>query len=93
MMTLTELDKTILLAMLVFTKGSTRVAIKEDQIVLKFPMRKRVLVRESLSDLTKNKLIEKIEKSPKDRRYRLTEDGKEQAAKILHQGAKLWYMK
>lgn len=79
--------------MLVFTKGSIRVYIKEEQITLKFPMRKRVLVRESLRDLTKNRLIEKMEKSSKDKRYKLTEDGKKEAAKTLHQGAKLWYMK
>ena len=90
MMTLTELDKTILLAILVFAKGSIKTFILEDKIVLKFPMRKRILVRESLFDLTKNKLLEK---HPKEKKHRLTEEGKISASRILHQGAKLWYMK
>ncbi len=90
MMTLTELDKTILLAALVFTKGSTKVFIAEDKIVMKFPMRKRILVRDSLANLTKNKLLEK---HPKEKKYKLTDEGRTSASRILHQGAKLWYMK
>ena len=90
MMTLTELDKTILLAALVFTKGSIKIFIVEDKIVLKFPMRKRVLVRESLYNLVKNKLLDK---HPKEKKYKLTEEGRKTASKALHQGAKLWYMK
>ncbi len=76
--------------MLVFTKGSTKTYITEDKLVSKFPMRKRVLVRESISDLIKNRLLNK---HPKEKKYRLTEEGKTMASQILHKGAKLWYMK
>lgn len=90
MITLTELEKTVLLAILVFAKGSLIVYVSEEQLTSKFPMRKRVLVREGLKDLVKAGLLEKDKKQAK---YKLTKEGQQYASKLLHQGAKLWYLK
>jgi predicted transcriptional regulator len=89
-MGITELDKTVLLSILVFTKGSLTSFITEQQLTKKFAMRKRILVRSAIKDLVKNKLL--IIHS-KEKKYKLTKKGLETASKVLHQGAKLWYMK
>ncbi|MBS3052557.1 MAG: hypothetical protein J4428_04290 [Candidatus Aenigmarchaeota archaeon] len=90
MFTLTELEKTVLLAVLVFAKGSLTTYITEQQLTVKFPIRKKILVREALKDLTKANLLEKDKKQQK---YKLTKEGQQHASKLLHQGAKLWYLK
>lgn len=89
-MRITELDKTVLLAMLVFTKGSLNTFISEEQLTKRFAVRKRALVRSSINSLVKDKLIIK---HPKEKKYKFTKNGLKMASKVLHQGAKLWYMK
>jgi len=85
-MKLTELDKTILLAFLVLTKGK-EIYVDEPSIVLKFRMRQRPMVRRRLKRLVRERLLLK---HPKERSYRLSKTGLKQALKILHEGAKLW---
>ncbi len=90
MITLTELEKTVLLAILVFAKGSLATYVTEQQLTSKFPIRKKILVKETLKDLVKSKLLEKDKKEPK---YKITKEGQQYASKLLHQGVKLWYLK
>ena len=89
-MLLNELDKTVLLAMLVFTKGSLDSTITEEQLVKKFAVRKKIQVKSSLEDLTKNGYIVYF---PNENKYKFSKMGLETASQVLHQGAKLWYMK
>ena len=85
----TELEKTMLLAFLVITKGSTDVYVKEDEITSKFAMRKRKLVRISLERLNKQG---SLKKHPKKKEYKFTKKGIESASVVLREGAKLWIM-
>lgn len=86
-MPFTELEKTILLAFLSFTKGSTRKYLEEKFITSKFTMRKRKYVRISLKKLAKEGILKKHKK---EKKYRFTKKGVGEASKILHEGAKLW---
>ncbi|MEM5799051.1 MAG: hypothetical protein QXZ43_00050 [Candidatus Aenigmatarchaeota archaeon] len=89
-MLLNELDKTVLLAMLVFTKGSLDSTVSEEQLVKKFAMRKKIQVKSSLEDLIKNGYIVYL---PNENKYKFSKVGLETASQVLHQGAKLWYMR
>jgi len=89
-MLLNELDKTVLLAMLVFTRGSIDAAVTEQQLTKNFATRKKILVKSSINDLIKNGYIIY---TPKENKYKFSKMGLETASKVLHQGAKLWYMK
>ncbi len=84
-MKLKELEKTIMLVFLVFTKGSIDKPISEDFILSKFVPRQRKMVKRSLRRFVKNDLIVK-----KKVNYNLTKQGLKRASKILHEGAKLW---
>ncbi len=84
-MKLNELEKTIMLVFLVFTKGSIDKPISEDFILSKFVPRQRKMVKRSLRRFVKNDLIVK-----KKVNYNLTKQGLKRASKILHEGAKLW---
>lgn len=86
-MTFTELEKTILLVFMVSTKGSTRKYLDQDFVTSKFTMRKRKYVRKSLKKLASEGLLKKHKK---EKKYRFTKKGVEEASKILHEGAKLW---
>jgi phage pi2 protein 07 len=89
-MLLNELDKTVLLAMLVFTKGSLDSAITEEELIKRFAMRKKLQVKSSLKCLMKNGYIVYL---PEENKYKFSKMGLETASQVLHQGAKLWYMK
>lgn len=89
-MLLNDLDRTVLLAMLVFTRGSLDSTVSEDQIIQKFATRKKILVKSSINELIKNGYIIQL---PKDNKYKFSKIGLETASQVLHQGAKLWYMK
>lgn len=89
-MLLNELDRTVLLAMLVFTKGSLDSAVTEEQLTQKFAIRKKTLVKSSIKDLIKNGYLLH---SSEDNKYKFSKVGLETASQVLHQGAKLWYMK
>jgi len=89
-MLLNELDRTVLLAMLVFTKGSLDSAITEEELIKRFAMRKKPQVKSSLETLIKNGYIVYL---PKENKYKFSKIGLETASQVLHQGAKLWYMK
>ncbi len=82
-----ELEKTILLVLLVFTKGSVDKCLTEDLIVSKFTKRQRSLVRKSLKRLKDEGLLIK---KPKEMSYRFTDKGLKRASTILSEGAKLW---
>ena len=88
-MRLTELEKTILLAFLVITKGSIDVYLKEDDITSKFAMRKRKLVRISLERLRKQGFLKK---HPRKKEYKFTKNGIKSASVVLSEGARLWGM-
>lgn len=83
----TELDKTIMLAFLVFTKGSLDTYVSEEAVTSKFAMRKRKLVRISIRKLVKEKVLIRHEVENK---YRLSNEGLKLASKVLAGGAKLW---
>jgi len=85
-MKLTELEKTILLVFLVFTKSSLDRYLTEEFITSKFTMRQRKMVRISLKRLRKEGLIIK---HPRER-YKFSKTGLKRASSILHEGAKLW---
>ncbi|MFH8080984.1 MAG: hypothetical protein QXO84_03870 [Candidatus Aenigmatarchaeota archaeon] len=89
-MLLKELDKTILLAMLIFTKGSLDATVSEEDIIKRFAMRKKVQVKTSLEELIKHGYIIYL---PKENKYKFSRIGLETASQVLHQGAKLWYMR
>ena len=78
---LTELEKVILLSILILNKGVRDKDIKEDDIVLKFPMRQRKNVRRYIEKLVKKKLLKK-----KDGKYRMTEKGYKLAKELLFLG-------
>ena len=86
-MRLTELEKTIMLIFLVFTKGSLDKPLSEDFILSKFVPRQRKMVRKALKRLVKNNLLVK-----KKVNYNLTKEGLKESSKMLHEGAKLWKM-
>lgn len=82
-----ELDKTILLAFLVLTKGSLDKYMKEEDITSKFARMKRKMIRYALHRLVHAKLLSK---HPKENKYKFTREGLNEAKKVLYQGAKLW---
>lgn len=82
-----ELDKTILLAFLVLTKGSLDKYVKEEDITSKFARMKRKMIRYALARLAHAKLLSK---HPKENKYKFTQGGLDEARKVLYQGAKLW---
>ncbi|MDI6825700.1 MAG: hypothetical protein QMD36_00690 [Candidatus Aenigmarchaeota archaeon] len=88
-MKLTELEKTILLVFLVFTKGSVDKYLQEDFIASKFTKRQRPIVRSYLRRLSRDGLLEK---HPTEASYKLVKLGLKHASKILHEGTKLWKM-
>ncbi|MCS7106273.1 MAG: hypothetical protein NZ942_03085 [Candidatus Aenigmarchaeota archaeon] len=79
---ITELEKTILLSVLIVTKGDLKKVIGEDEIVLKFPMRQRKNVRRFLKKLVKEGYL--IESPSKN--YRLSGEGFKIASKLLYEG-------
>ncbi|MCS7135269.1 MAG: hypothetical protein N3E38_03045 [Candidatus Aenigmarchaeota archaeon] len=89
-MLLKELDKTILLAMLIFTKGSLDSAVSEEDLIKRFAVRKKFQVKSSLEELIKQGYIIYL---PKENKYKFSKTGLETASQVLHQGAKLWYMR
>ncbi len=54
---LTEFEKTILLSFFILIKGSTQKFVAEEDIVDKFPIRQRKMVRQYLSKLAKSEYI------------------------------------
>jgi len=84
---LTELEKSVLLAFLVLSKGQKEKYIKGDLVVFKFPRQQRKAVRKSLENLVTDKLLTR---NPRDQSYRLTEDGLKRSTRILSEGAILW---
>ncbi len=83
---LTELEKSILLAFLVLSKGAQKY-LDRDLIVLKFPRQQRRSVRKYLIKLLDKKLITK---HPREERYQLSEAGLKRSGKVLSEGAVLW---
>lgn len=86
-MKLTELEKTIMLVFLVFTKSSVDKYLSESFILSKFIPRQRKMIRKSILRLMKNGLLDK---HLKEDSYKLTRMGLKRALRILHEGAKLW---
>jgi predicted transcriptional regulator len=79
---ITELEKTILLSALILSRGDIKKLFKEDDIVLKFPMRQRKTVRRFIKKLVKDGYL--IESSNKN--YRLSEEGLKIASRLLYEG-------
>lgn len=78
---ITELEKTILLSAMILTRGDTKKLFKEDDIILKFPMRQRKNIRRFFKKLVKEGYL--IESRGK---VRLSPDGLKIASKLLHEG-------
>ncbi len=83
-MRLTELEKTIMLVFLIFTKGTIDKYLSEDFLLSKFVPRQRKMVKKSLRRLTKNNLLVKKEIS-----YSLTKEGLKRASSLLHEGVSI----
>jgi hypothetical protein len=79
---ITELEKTILISILVLVKGNTKKTVKEDDIVLKFPMRQRKTVRRFFKRLVKEGYLVKL-----DDNFRLSSEGLRTASRLLYEGA------
>jgi len=82
-----EVDKTILLGFLVLTKGSLDKYVKQEDITSKFPPMKRKMIRYALKRLVHARLLSE---HPEENTYKFTQDGLNEARKVLYQGAKLW---
>jgi predicted transcriptional regulator len=82
---LTELEKTILLVFLVNSKGKIEKFVKPIVVIQKFPVRQRKAVGRFLLRLARKNLLEK-----KGTNYRLTKDGARTAANLLRTGVSLW---
>lgn len=82
----TELEKTILMAVLVTVKNVKRY-VREEEIVLKFPRRQRKMVKLYFSKLVKGGYLTK---HPVGDKYTLTEKGIKVVKKLLVEGATLW---
>jgi hypothetical protein len=83
---LTELEKTILLAMLSLTKGKDQF-VRRDDIVMKFSRFQKKMVIKYLDRLVSYGYLEK---HPKALSYKFKEAGKKRAVKLLMEGAQLW---
>ncbi|MEM5882798.1 MAG: hypothetical protein QXQ77_00980 [Candidatus Aenigmatarchaeota archaeon] len=59
---LTEFEKTLLLSLFVLAKGSTKKYIPLDELLSKFPMRQRKMVKDYLIKLEKEKYVSKFDK-------------------------------
>jgi len=78
----TEFDKTILLSLLILSKGNTQFILEED-IFNKFPMRQRKYVRESLMKFEKEKLLKRYNLG-----YKLSKGGMKEASIVFTKGAR-----
>jgi hypothetical protein len=87
MRVVTELEKTILIAFAVMSKGSDNF-LHEDEIVLQFSLRQRKMVRMFIKKLARDRFLDK-----KYNTYRLDQLGKKQVARLLSEGASLWMSK
>lgn len=82
---LTELEKTILLAMLSLTKGKD-IFVRRDDIVIRFSRFQKKMVIKYLERLVSYRYLEK---HPKAISYKFTENGKKRAVRLLMEGAQL----
>ena len=78
---LTELEKTILLSVLILTRGDTTKLFKEEDIVIKFPMRQRKNVRRFFRKLVKDGYILEVEG-----KFKLSEEGLKTSSRLLYEG-------
>lgn len=83
-MKLTELEKAILLAALLMSKGSARKLLPERDILEKFSPRQRKNALRYIKKLVRHGLLGGC-----DRNYKLTPAGLKQARTLLFTGAKL----
>lgn len=78
----TELEKTIMLSILILVRGKTKKSVREDDIVLKFPMRQRKTVRRFFKRLVEDEYLIKT-----DSNYRLSSKGLKISSSLLYEGA------
>ncbi|MEM5852835.1 MAG: hypothetical protein QXS37_02910 [Candidatus Aenigmatarchaeota archaeon] len=78
---LTELEKTILLSVMILTRGDIKKFFKEDEIILKFPMRQRKTVRRFFKKLVKEGYLVEM-----DGKFKMSEEGLKLASKLLYEG-------
>ena len=83
-MTLTELEKTILLSFFVLAKGSTRKYIPLNVLLSKFPIRQRKMVKAYVEALSKRKFL-----SEKNGSYRVEKKALAHISQFLIKGAKV----
>jgi Mn-dependent DtxR family transcriptional regulator len=83
---ITELEKTILLAFLISSKGNIKKFISGESVVRRFKVRQRRMVAMFMEKLVKKGMLEKRYRS-----YRLTDGGVKVARGLLVTGAGLWY--
>ncbi|HLC39314.1 MAG TPA: hypothetical protein VJJ76_00335 [archaeon] len=87
MRVITELEKTILIAFAVVSKGTGNF-IHQDDIILQFSRRQRKMVEMFIKKLAKDRFLDK-----KYNTYRLSDMGKKVVARLLSEGASLWMPK
>ena len=87
MRVVTELEKTILIAFAVVSRGRDEF-IHEDQIIMRFSLRQRKMVRKYIKKLAADRFLEK-----KYNTYKLGAIGKKQVARLLSEGVSLWMPK
>ncbi|MCS7105906.1 MAG: hypothetical protein NZ942_01135 [Candidatus Aenigmarchaeota archaeon] len=58
---LTEFEKTILLSLFVLAKGSTKKHISLEELLSKFPIRQRKMVKEYVTKLEKEKYLARVD--------------------------------
>ncbi|MEM7818541.1 MAG: hypothetical protein QW403_00120 [Candidatus Aenigmatarchaeota archaeon] len=58
---LTEFEKTILLSLFVLAKGSTKKYVSLEELLSKFPIRQRKIVKEYLLKLDKEKYLTRVD--------------------------------
>ena len=82
-MTLTEFEKTILLSLFILAKGSSNKYIPLEMLLSKFPIRQRRLVKKFVENMTRQKLLTKL-----DQKYKISKTALKEISSFLVQGPK-----
>lgn len=81
---LTEFEKTILLSLFILAKGSTKKYIPLEELLFKFPIRHRKLVKEYVFKLEREKFLKRLDNS-----FRIDKKSLNVISQFLIKGPKL----
>lgn len=87
---ITELEKTIILVLLVLSRGNAKKYLSKKSILTKFTPNQKRLVEKFLRKLARSKYVEK---KGSTENYRLTEQGTVFGKRLLVTGVNLWKMR